>query len=737
MGIFDKYLVNSFLHTEDSGIPLPTPFYSENFSVSLGDFTTSGDAVWVRVTNDGNGDLFSARSGAITDKQISTLELVKTTTQESTYLQYDYKTSTEGNYDFLLIMVDNVIQKRYSGTNAWTTDGIFLHGIGSKTIKFIYWKDNSSSSGTDQVWVDNVKLYNYSESAVVNTKMYVNGDFNVKGNVVFTGGETHLGETTLRGRLNLIAPSGARHIRFDTNSVGWNMTHWTPAGINTGGISGSITATSSSLNNYADGSLVWSTGSSSGLDYMQLPKTSVQVRFGEFAGADATKILVVNGQSIFRDNITATDFIGNLNGLNSYQYSRNVFKTTGTGASDANKYTKIARVTLTGQYQNTSTAFHYVTNGQGAQDTAAGKVNLRVKQQAAFGNNPIVELVNYYDATQFAEFGYVIVQNTPTTIVDIYVKVTTTYCEVTGYLTAEDYSNSSKIIWYDSQAYSTIPAGYTLDDNRLVISADSNGNVGINYTAPQTGLHMYDTVANATAGGTDKSIIRLTNTYAGTFNSGGEIQFGLHPSTSGTSVLSAIKGTYATFSGGNYGGNLDFYTRKADGLGLINRMRISNSGFIGIGTTNPSYTLDLTGSMRLSTTPTTSAGGFEFITRNTSTGVVEKKLGYKVYTALISQSGTAAPTVTVLENTLGGTVVWTRSSVGTYIGTLSGAFTANKTAGWIQHNLNGSYAFGTDTVWYSVDQDTGSTIKINVTNQSGTATDSSMKQASLEIRVYP
>jgi len=51
---------------------------------------------------------------------------------------------------------------------------------------------------------------------------------------------------------------------------------------------------------------------------------------------------------------------------------------------------------------------------------------------------------------------------------------------------------------------------------------------------------------------------------------------------------------------------------------------------------------------------------------------------YKVYTALLTQAGTDAPVVTVLENTLSGTVVWTRSGVGEYIGTLVGAFPANK-----------------------------------------------------------
>ena len=49
-----------------------------------------------------------------------------------------------------------------------------------------------------------------------------------------------------------------------------------------------------------------------------------------------------------------------------------------------------------------------------------------------------------------------------------------------------------------------------------------------------------------------------------------------------------------------------------------------------------------------------------------------------MYTALLTQSGTNAPVATVLENTLGGIVVWTRSGVGEYIGTLAGAFPLNK-----------------------------------------------------------
>lgn len=45
-----------------------------------------------------------------------------------------------------------------------------------------------------------------------------------------------------------------------------------------------------------------------------------------------------------------------------------------------------------------------------------------------------------------------------------------------------------------------------------------------------------------------------------------------------------------------------------------------------------------------------------------------------VYIANITQTGVGDPTATVGDNTLGGTVVWTRDSLGLYYGTLTGAF---------------------------------------------------------------
>lgn len=52
---------------------------------------------------------------------------------------------------------------------------------------------------------------------------------------------------------------------------------------------------------------------------------------------------------------------------------------------------------------------------------------------------------------------------------------------------------------------------------------------------------------------------------------------------------------------------------------------------------------------------------------------------FKEYAALLTQSGEDAPVATVIINTLGGEVVWTRSGIGNYVGTLAGAFPVGRT----------------------------------------------------------
>ena len=116
---------------------------------------------------------------------------------------------------------------------------------------------------------------------------------------------------------------------------------------------------------------------------------------------------------------------------------------------------------------------------------------------------------------------------------------------------------------------------------------------------------------------------------------------------------------------------------------------------------------------------------------NSSTKKVTiKSDDYLVYTALITQTGTSAPTATVLKNTLGGTVVWSYNGVGDYTATLSGVFTANKTTVTAISN-NISTAKEASGVW-----ETTSTIDVYTTDAWDSANDV-LNVSFFEIRVYP
>ena len=125
--------------------------------------------------------------------------------------------------------------------------------------------------------------------------------------------------------------------------------------------------------------------------------------------------------------------------------------------------------------------------------------------------------------------------------------------------------------------------------------------------------------------------------------------------------------------------------------------------------------------------PTATAG--TNTTQIATTAFVQSALRpYKVYTALLSQSGTNAPTAIVLENTLGFTPTFTYSSVGSYDVVSSSGFTNNKTALFI-HNI------GTNHI--AIYRSTTSLLRINTTNSAGTLSDDMMGvPVTVEIRVY-
>jgi hypothetical protein len=126
---------------------------------------------------------------------------------------------------------------------------------------------------------------------------------------------------------------------------------------------------------------------------------------------------------------------------------------------------------------------------------------------------------------------------------------------------------------------------------------------------------------------------------------------------------------------------------------------------------------------------TVTASPATVLTELATLGQVNAVRPYKVYTALLSQSGTNAPVATVLENTLGGTVVWSRDTSGQYKATLNGVFTLNKTSVLISSGVpNGAIvsAFGFDV----------NSVSAKVRQDSGALVDDSLAKTSIEIKVY-
>ena len=105
---------------------------------------------------------------------------------------------------------------------------------------------------------------------------------------------------------------------------------------------------------------------------------------------------------------------------------------------------------------------------------------------------------------------------------------------------------------------------------------------------------------------------------------------------------------------------------------------------------------------------------------------------YIVYSALLTQVTTGVPAAQVLENTIPGTLTWTRAGAGEYTLTSNGTpFTTNKT----QLFINNGLTTGTASMIKWTRTST-SVIDIKTINLAGANADDLLTAGSIEIRVY-
>lgn len=129
--------------------------------------------------------------------------------------------------------------------------------------------------------------------------------------------------------------------------------------------------------------------------------------------------------------------------------------------------------------------------------------------------------------------------------------------------------------------------------------------------------------------------------------------------------------------------------------------------------------------------------------RNRISGILLPKprptftLPYKVYSAILNQGGINAPIATVLENSLSGSIVWTRVQAGFYRGTLTGAFTQNKTLIFIDHtNGNSMVVCGRENANIIAVSTRNLFASVSGGSVDHADADGLLNGASIEIRVY-
>lgn len=115
----------------------------------------SANSIWTTASDSVNEGGYSLKSAAISNYQQSGIEY--TAFFKAGTVQFDYRVSSEANYDFLRFYVDGVKQAEWSGEAGWATYSTSL-SRGRHTLRWVYEKDGSYIGGSDAAWIDNVQL---------------------------------------------------------------------------------------------------------------------------------------------------------------------------------------------------------------------------------------------------------------------------------------------------------------------------------------------------------------------------------------------------------------------------------------------------------------------------------------------------------------------------------------------------------------------------------------------------
>jgi hypothetical protein len=305
-----------------------------------------------------------------------------------------------------------------------------------------------------------------------------------------------------------------------------------------------------------------------------------------------------------------------------------------------------------------------------------------------------------------------------------------------------------------SSSYTTTYTGSRTSTNSSLIAENTSSGRGLTATS-STGIGVYGTGA--------VGLLGLSSSGTGVWaeSTTGQAFYALSPYTDGAGVFisnpsstntthTVLNLTRLSTSAGanNIAGALDFNINNTTAAGsvttanrLISKLTTATSGsevsqfeIWGVNSGSSAKKFSIAGNGQI--TADGYGSGTHTVTPATtpvysSSGVIGERIAPKIYTALLSQSGTSDPTATILGTNEIGAIIWTRNSTGNYTGTLTGAFTNNKT--WlICQKGDGTGSF----VNALLSRNSDNALTLDVRDNANSVTDS-FTNLSIEIRVYP
>lgn len=180
-------------------------------------------------------------------------------------------------------------------------------------------------------------------------------------------------------------------------------------------------------------------------------------------------------------------------------------------------------------------------------------------------------------------------------------------------------------------------------------------------TTNTTGIARIEIMQGNNSGNANSGLAGNGETYLNALT--GNVAIGFTGATYKLHVVNGSFSAYDTTNGGIQVGAASGFFKMYTGVNGILIGNNINSGNL--------FEIKNNGVVSVFTAPATSAGGYELLTRNTSTGAIEKISSslirpYKSFTGVFTQTGTSAPTVTALENQVNTTGVWSRTGPGAY-----------------------------------------------------------------------